>query len=78
MTTALHTQGSTPRNGATVGRERIIFKLMSEQSDGEVAVFDVRIPPGGGPPMLTATTPSSSIACEGASSPYTSKATTVR
>ena len=49
MTTSLQ---STPRDEATVGSDRISFKLTSEQSDGEVAVFDVRIPPGGGPPML--------------------------
>ena len=41
-----------PRDEATVGGDRIIFKLTSEQSDGDVAVFDVRIPAGGGPPML--------------------------
>jgi mannose-6-phosphate isomerase-like protein (cupin superfamily) len=32
--------------------DRINFKVTSEQSDGEVAVVEVRIPPGGGPPML--------------------------
>lgn len=35
-----------------VGPDRIAFKVTSEQSDGEVAVLDVRIAPGGGPPML--------------------------
>ena len=32
--------------------ETVDFKVTSEQSGGEVAVFDVTIPPGGGPPML--------------------------
>jgi hypothetical protein len=41
-----------PAEEVTVGRDRIIFKLTSEQSEGDVAVFDVRMPPGGGPPML--------------------------
>ena len=41
---------ATPR--VTVGRDRISFKLTTEQSEGEVAVLDVTIPPGGGPPML--------------------------
>ena len=36
----------------TVGGDRIAFTVTSEQSAGEVAVLDVRIPPGGGPPML--------------------------
>lgn len=52
MSTSLHTRGSTPGDEVTVGRDRIIFKLTSEQTEGEVAVCDVRIPPGGGPPML--------------------------
>jgi mannose-6-phosphate isomerase-like protein (cupin superfamily) len=36
----------------TVGSDRISFKLTSEQSGGDVAIFEVTIPPGGGPPML--------------------------
>jgi mannose-6-phosphate isomerase-like protein (cupin superfamily) len=36
----------------TVGADRIRFRLTSAQSGGEVAVLDVAIPPGGGPPML--------------------------
>jgi mannose-6-phosphate isomerase-like protein (cupin superfamily) len=52
MTTTPHTRGSTPGDEFTVGRDQIICKLTSEQSGGEVAVFDVRIPPGGGPPLL--------------------------
>lgn len=36
----------------TVGREEIDFKLTSKESGGELAVFDVRMPAGGGPPML--------------------------
>ena len=36
----------------TVGADRIAFTVTSEQTAGEVSVFDVRIPPGGGPPML--------------------------
>jgi mannose-6-phosphate isomerase-like protein (cupin superfamily) len=52
MTTSPPTREPMPGDEVTVGRQRIIFKLTSEQSAGEVSVFDVRIPPGGGPPML--------------------------
>jgi mannose-6-phosphate isomerase-like protein (cupin superfamily) len=52
MTTSLQTRGLRPGDEVTVGGDRIVFKLTSEQSGGEVAVFDVRMPPGGGPPML--------------------------
>ena len=52
MTTTVRTRGSTPGDEATVGRERMSFRLTSEQSGGEIALFDVTIPPGGGPPML--------------------------
>jgi mannose-6-phosphate isomerase-like protein (cupin superfamily) len=41
-----------PTDEISVGRDRIRFKVTSEQSGGEVAVFEVRMPPGGGPPML--------------------------
>jgi quercetin dioxygenase-like cupin family protein len=50
MTTSLHSP--RPADEVTVGDDRIAFKLTSEQSEGEVSVFNVRIPPGGGPPML--------------------------
>ena len=36
----------------TVGHDRISFQLTSAQTEGEVAVFDATIPPGGGPPLL--------------------------
>ncbi len=52
VTTSLQTRESTPADEIAVGRDRIRFELTSRQSAGEVAVFDVRIPPGGGPPML--------------------------
>ena len=52
MTMSLSTWRSTPEDEVTVGRDRIIFKLTREQSAGDVTVFEVRIPPGGGPPML--------------------------
>jgi mannose-6-phosphate isomerase-like protein (cupin superfamily) len=52
MTTSLHTRGTAPGDEIMLGRERISFKLTSEQSGGELAVFDVRMPSGGGPPML--------------------------
>jgi hypothetical protein len=52
MKTSLRTPGLTPAEEVTVGRDRIVFKLTSEQSEGEVAVFNVRIPPSGGQPML--------------------------
>jgi mannose-6-phosphate isomerase-like protein (cupin superfamily) len=42
----------TPGTEITVGREQIAFKVTSDQTEGEVLVFDVRMPPGGGPPML--------------------------
>jgi hypothetical protein len=48
MKTSLRTPGLTPAEEVTVGRDRIVFKLTSEQSEGEVAVFTVRIPPSGG------------------------------
>jgi mannose-6-phosphate isomerase-like protein (cupin superfamily) len=40
------------RDEIAVGRERVRFELTSRESAGEVAVLDVRLPPGGGPPML--------------------------
>jgi oxalate decarboxylase/phosphoglucose isomerase-like protein (cupin superfamily) len=49
LTTSLHAAG---QDGVTVGRDRIRFTVTSDRTAGEVAVFDVRIPPGGGPPML--------------------------
>jgi mannose-6-phosphate isomerase-like protein (cupin superfamily) len=52
MTTSLHARGPESADEIRVGRERIRFKVTSEQSGGEVAVFEVRMPPGGGPPML--------------------------
>lgn len=52
MSTSLHPRESTPRHEVTVGGDRIVFRLTGEQSGGEIAVFDVTIPPGGGPPML--------------------------
>lgn len=48
MTTSVN----TPADEIRVGRDRIRFKVTSEQSGGEVAVFEVRMPPGGGPPLL--------------------------
>ena len=36
----------------TVGSEEITFRVTSKESDGELTAFDVRIPAGGGPPML--------------------------
>lgn len=52
MTTSIRLQGATSGDEVTVGRDRIVFKVTSEQTDGQVAVCDVTIPPGGGPPML--------------------------
>jgi mannose-6-phosphate isomerase-like protein (cupin superfamily) len=43
---------TTSTHEITVGGDRIAFKVTSEQSAGEVAVLDVTIPAGGGPPML--------------------------
>jgi quercetin dioxygenase-like cupin family protein len=40
------------RDEVMVGTDRIRFRVTSEHSGGELAVFDVAIPPGGGPPML--------------------------
>jgi quercetin dioxygenase-like cupin family protein len=42
----------TERDEIRVGGERVSFTVPSEASGGEVAVFDVTLPPGGGPPML--------------------------
>jgi mannose-6-phosphate isomerase-like protein (cupin superfamily) len=36
----------------TVGSDQISFELTSEQSQGDLAVVEVRLPPGGGQPML--------------------------
>lgn len=52
MTTSIRLQGAMSGDEVTVGRDRVLFKVTSEQTDGEVAVCDVTIPPGGGPPML--------------------------
>jgi quercetin dioxygenase-like cupin family protein len=52
MTTSMDARGPAPADEIRVGRERIRFKVTSEQSGGEVAVFEVRMPPGGGPPLL--------------------------
>jgi quercetin dioxygenase-like cupin family protein len=42
----------TPKDVVTLGSDRIAFRLTSEQSEGGVAVLEVRIPPGSEPPML--------------------------
>jgi mannose-6-phosphate isomerase-like protein (cupin superfamily) len=52
MSTSLHPGRSTSQEELTVGSDRIVFRLTSEQGGGEIAVFDVTIPAGGGPPML--------------------------
>jgi mannose-6-phosphate isomerase-like protein (cupin superfamily) len=52
MTTSLDARRPAPADEIRVGHDRIRFKVTSEQSGGEVAVFEVRMPPGGGPPML--------------------------
>jgi oxalate decarboxylase/phosphoglucose isomerase-like protein (cupin superfamily) len=36
----------------TVGTEEIALRVTSEDSGGALLVFDVRMPPGGGPPAL--------------------------
>jgi mannose-6-phosphate isomerase-like protein (cupin superfamily) len=41
-----------PQDELTVGSDRISVKLPSDQSGGDVSLFEVTIPPGGGPPML--------------------------
>jgi len=35
-----------------VGSDEIEFRVTSEESDGALTAAEVRIPPGGGPPML--------------------------
>jgi mannose-6-phosphate isomerase-like protein (cupin superfamily) len=35
-----------------VGEDEVTFRLTSDQSDGALVALEVRIPPGGGPPML--------------------------
>ena len=35
-----------------VGEDELTFRVTSDQSDGAILAFDVRIPAGGGPPML--------------------------
>lgn len=39
-----------PADEIRVGRDRIRFKVTGEKSGGEVAMFEARMPPGGGPP----------------------------
>jgi len=39
-------------NTITVGHETLAFRVTGEDSDGALAVLEVRMPPGGGPPML--------------------------
>ncbi|HYI37386.1 MAG TPA: cupin domain-containing protein [Thermoleophilaceae bacterium] len=36
----------------SVGSETIVVRVTSEQSGGALLAFEVRMPPGGGPPML--------------------------
>ena len=36
----------------TVGHETLAFRVTGEDSGGALAVLEVRMPPGGGPPML--------------------------
>jgi mannose-6-phosphate isomerase-like protein (cupin superfamily) len=45
---------SPARGGDTlvVGGDEITFRVTSDESAGALAAFDVRMPPGGGPPML--------------------------
>jgi mannose-6-phosphate isomerase-like protein (cupin superfamily) len=49
MTTSL---AGVDQEEVMVGSERIRFRLTSERSGGEVAVLDVSVTAGGGPPML--------------------------
>jgi mannose-6-phosphate isomerase-like protein (cupin superfamily) len=35
-----------------VGKDEVTFRLTSEESDGALVALEVRIPAGGGPPML--------------------------
>jgi mannose-6-phosphate isomerase-like protein (cupin superfamily) len=41
-----------PTDVLTVGSDRIALKLTSDRTGGELAVFEVAMPPGGGLPML--------------------------
>ncbi|HYP47414.1 MAG TPA: cupin domain-containing protein [Thermoleophilaceae bacterium] len=52
MTTALQDTPATLPDELKVGSERLTFRVTSEQSDGQVAVMQVRMPAGGGPPLL--------------------------
>ncbi len=36
----------------TVGHETVAFRVTGQDSGGALAALDVRMPPGGGPPML--------------------------
>jgi mannose-6-phosphate isomerase-like protein (cupin superfamily) len=52
MSATIHTPSPAGGDTLTVGSDRISFRLTTEQSAGTLVVFDVELPPGGGPPAL--------------------------
>lgn len=52
MTTSLKEPAVRTTQRASVGGDELTFKLTSQETGGEVLVFEVAIGPGGGPPVL--------------------------
>jgi mannose-6-phosphate isomerase-like protein (cupin superfamily) len=52
MNTPIYTHPSAPSDQVTVGSDLITFRLTSAQTEGQMAVFDLSLPPGGGAAWL--------------------------
>jgi oxalate decarboxylase/phosphoglucose isomerase-like protein (cupin superfamily) len=52
MTSTASTHSSATGDTVSVGGDEIVFRVTSGESAGAVTALEVRMPPGGGPPML--------------------------
>ena len=48
----MSTPAAPSQDTISVGGDELTFRVTSELSDGALTAFEVRIPPGGGPPVL--------------------------
>jgi mannose-6-phosphate isomerase-like protein (cupin superfamily) len=48
----LRTAATTDQEQLTVGADELRFRVTSADSDGALLAFEIRMPPGGGPPAL--------------------------
>jgi mannose-6-phosphate isomerase-like protein (cupin superfamily) len=48
----MHAPPTTDQDRLTVGADELRFRVTSADSDGALLAFEIRMPPGGGPPAL--------------------------